>query len=146
MIAGFASKALNALPAVRPVTSATTPSRLFQTIVKYSSLEPRRAIVARSRDSVPSISIGYSAKGVEGRGSMLYGSKEISVESACDLPFTNRIHQIRVSSPALASAHGLALCFHRAETLFIASIDFFFQSFANRTEKNNQLDTPLRTQ
>jgi len=68
MIAGFASKALNALPAVRPVTSETTPSRLFQTIVKYSSLEPRRAIAARSRDSVPSIFIGYSAKGVEAGG------------------------------------------------------------------------------
>jgi hypothetical protein len=39
MIAGFASKTLNTLPAVHPVTSATLP-QLFQTIVKYSSLEP----------------------------------------------------------------------------------------------------------
>jgi hypothetical protein len=70
MIAGFAFKALNALPAVHPITSATTHSRLFQTIVKYSSLEPRRAIAARSRDAVPSIFIGYSARALK-PGSML---------------------------------------------------------------------------
>jgi len=35
----------------------------------------------------------------------------------------------------------LTLCFHRAEILFIASIDFCFQIFFNRCKKNNQLDT-----
>lgn len=35
----------------------------------------------------------------------------------------------------------LVLCFHQAETFFIAPIDSSFQSFANGGETKNQLDT-----
>src|SRR5258705_5457206 len=47
------------LPAASPAMTATTPSRQFHTIVKYSSLRPRPAIATRSTPVSP-VMAGYS--------------------------------------------------------------------------------------
>jgi hypothetical protein len=60
--------------------------------------------------------------------------------------FRNPIHRIHNSLTINRSTSNLGLCFHWTKVFFILSIDFSFQNFSNRSNKNNQLDTRFETQ
>jgi hypothetical protein len=79
----------------------------------------------------------------------LCGNRKLIDQSRCfrlQSAFTKRIPWICDSRPGLGATVKLALCFHQTEVSFIASIDFSFQNFSNRSKKNNQLDTLFDTQ
>jgi hypothetical protein len=56
------------LPANKPATTATNPSRAFHAMVKYSSLRPRRTIVERSRIAVSAMPAVYAKDVVSALG------------------------------------------------------------------------------